>query len=56
MPADCYFINATERQEYVDDDAIQPEDNLEEFGPISEEDLQYYKETVEKAAATEKRS
>ena len=54
MPADCYFINATERQEYVDDDAIQPEDNLEEFGPISEEDLQYYKEAVEKAAATGK--
>lgn len=54
MPSDCYFINATERQEYVDDDAITPEDNLEEFGPVSEEDLQYYKKTVDQAAATGK--
>lgn len=35
MPSGCYFINATERQEYVDDEAITPEDNLEEFGPVS---------------------
>ena len=54
MPSGCYFINATERQEYVDDEAITPEDNLEEFGPVSEEDLQYYKKTVEQAAATGK--
>ena len=46
--------NATERQEYVDDEAITPEDNLEEFGPVSDEDLQYYKKTVEQAAATGK--
>lgn len=54
MPADCYFINATERQEYVNDEEITPEDNLEEFGFISEEDLLYYKETVDRAAATGK--
>lgn len=54
MPLGCYFINATERQEYVDDEAITPEDNLEEFGPVSDEDLQYYKKTVEQAAATGK--
>ena len=54
MPSGCYFINATERQEYVDDEAITPEDNLEEFGPVSDEDLQYYKKTVEQAAATGK--
>ena len=54
MPSGCYFINATERQEYVDDEAITPEDNLEEFGPVSDEDLQYYKKTVEQTAATGK--
>lgn len=54
MPSDCYFINATERQEYVNDDEITPEDNLEEFGLISEEDLQYYKTAVGRAASTGK--
>lgn len=38
----------------MDDEAITPEDNLEEFGPVSDEDLQYYKKTVEQAAATGK--
>lgn len=54
MPSGCYFINATERQEYVNDDEITPEDNLEEFGAITEEDLQYYTKAVGKAAATRK--
>lgn len=54
MPSGCYFINATERQEYVNDDEITPEDNLEEFDLISEEDLQYYKKTVDQAVATGK--
>ncbi len=54
MPSGCYFVNATERQESVNDDEITPEDNLEEFGPLSEEDLQYYKKTIDRAAATGK--
>lgn len=54
MPSGCYFINATQRQESVDDDGLDPNDNLEEFGTLSEEDLQYYKKTVGQAAATGK--
>lgn len=54
MPSGCYFTNAIERQEFVDDETLDPLDNLEEFGKISDEDLQYYKKTVEKAASTGK--
>ena len=42
MPSRCYFIDAIERQEEIDDDNLDVEDNLEEFGLISEEDLSYY--------------
>lgn len=54
MPSECYFINAVERQEYVDDDALDPIDNMEEFGRLSEEDMQYYIRTVQQAASTGK--
>lgn len=42
MPSQCYFINATVRQEFVDDETLKVEDNLEEYGPLSDEDLQFY--------------
>jgi hypothetical protein len=31
MPSGCYFINAIERQEIIDDDNLNVDDNLEEF-------------------------
>lgn len=54
MPSNCYFIDATVRQEFVDDDTLKVEDNLEEYGPLSDEDLQYYVRKVDAAAATGK--
>lgn len=54
MPSSCYFINAVERQHYVDDEQLNPIDNLEEYGPLSEEELQYYTGKIQKASATEK--
>lgn len=54
MPSNCYFIDATVRQEFVDDDALKVEDNLEEYGLLSDKDLQYYVQTVNIAASTGK--
>lgn len=54
MPAGCYFINATERQAFVDDSAITPSDNLEEFEELSAEDLQYFTNAVNQKAETGK--
>lgn len=54
MPSGCYFINAIERQSYVDDETLATEDNLEEFGFISEEDLKFYKEKIDCASLSNK--
>ncbi|MBN2301804.1 MAG: methyltransferase [Lentisphaerae bacterium] len=42
MPADGFFFDSIIRQEPIDDDNLNPEDNLEEFEEISEADLNYY--------------
>ena len=44
----------TVRQEFVDDDTLKVEDNLEEYGLLSDKDLQYYVQTVNIAASTGK--
>lgn len=54
MPSGCYFINATERQDSVDDETLNPIDNLEEFGTLTDEDLLFYKNAVEQASSTGK--
>lgn len=54
MPANCYFVDATVRQEFVDDDTLNVEDNLEEYKSLSEDDLQYYLHKVDLATATGK--
>lgn len=43
MPRGGYFFDTIVRQEPIDDDNLNPQDNLEEFQPLSEEDLQYYR-------------
>lgn len=52
MPQKCYFINAIERAEPVDDSNLHVEDNLEEYGYLSEEDLNHFATRAEKSAAT----
>lgn len=54
MPQGAYFIDAIERQDVVDDAAITPEDNLEEYGAISDSDLKFFTDAVQRAAATGK--
>jgi hypothetical protein len=50
MPASGYFFDAIIRQEPIDENELRVEDNLEEFKPISDMDLIYWKNQVEKYA------
>lgn len=54
MPSGCYFINALERDTPLDEEALDPDDNLEEFGAISEQDLQYFKSRIEAVSSSGK--
>jgi hypothetical protein len=50
MPKDGYFFDAIIRQQPFNDENLNFEDNLEEFGPISEEDLAHIRNSTAKAA------
>lgn len=54
MSSGCYFINALERDTPLDEEALDPDDNLEEFGAISEQDLQYFKDRIEAVSSSGK--
>ncbi|MFH1069282.1 MAG: uroporphyrinogen decarboxylase family protein [Candidatus Glassbacteria bacterium] len=51
MPSGGYFFDAVIRQEPIAEEKLDPEDNLEEFGPIAEADLDHYRQAVIKARA-----
>jgi hypothetical protein len=48
MPKTGYFFDAIIRQGPIDDDKLDPEDNLEEFAIISLETLDYWERTIKK--------
>ncbi len=48
MPNNGFFFDAIIRQEHFDEDELNPQDNLEEFQPISEEVLHYFAALTEK--------
>ena len=52
MPEGGYFFDALTRQEPIDDDSLNVEDNLQEFGPVTEEDLSYFAHQTSKARET----
>lgn len=43
MPAGGYYFDGIVRQPPIDEDALDPRDNLEEFTPVSEEDLEHFR-------------
>ncbi len=47
MPKDGYFFDSIIRQSPIDDDKLNPEDNLEEFVSISDENLEYFRQKAE---------
>ncbi len=52
LPKDGFYFDAIIRQDPIDDDNLDPEDNLEEFGLISEEDLNYLETEARKLCST----
>jgi len=52
LPKSGYFFDAIERGPLeIDDSKLNVEDNLEEFSPLSDEDLAYWTKTVKDAAS-----
>ena len=52
LPKGGFFFDSIIRQEPIDESRLDPRDNLEEFGPITAADLDYYAEETPRAAAT----
>jgi hypothetical protein len=52
MPYGGYYFDAIIRQEKFDDENLNVSDNLEEFNCFSKEDVDYFKSSIEKAAAS----
>jgi len=47
MPKGGFYFDAIVRQEPIDEGKLDPADNLEEFGPISDEDLRIYEQQAD---------
>lgn len=52
MPKDGYFFDNLVRQPPIDEDRLDPKDNLEEFQPIAAREIQHLADSVKQAAAT----
>ncbi len=47
MPAGGWYFDSIVEQQPIDDEHLNVEDNLEEFGPISDETLDYYRQRID---------
>lgn len=54
MPEGGFFFDAIERQDPIDDDNLNVKDNLEEFGPISEINLDHFSLKSGRARASDR--
>jgi hypothetical protein len=52
MPKASFFFDTIIRQEPIVEEELNPEDNLEEFGPISKKDLAYFADAAKRASGT----
>ena len=52
MPAGGYFFDAIIRQEPIEEERLDPLENVEEYGVLGEEDLSYLAQAARNAAAT----
>jgi hypothetical protein len=48
MPRGGFYFDAIIRQPPIDEEALSVEDNLEEFGPVSEDDLEHWRKEAER--------
>jgi hypothetical protein len=54
MPKASYFFDAIIRQQPFQEEELDPQDNLEEYGLVSESDLEYWRVTTQKARSSGK--
>ena len=54
LPKRGYYFDGLIRQDLIDDDHLNPEDNLAEFQLISDQDLNFFEDAVKVAATKEK--
>lgn len=52
MPKDGYFFDSIVRQPPIDEDQLDPEDNLEEFTAVGGEDIAWFAKSANEARAT----
>lgn len=52
MPRNGYYFDCIIRQKEIDEDQLNPEENLEDFTYINNEDLEYFKKNLDAAALT----
>jgi len=52
MPKGGWFFDAVVRQDHFDEDNLNAEDNLQEFGYVNDNDLEYFASETEKASKT----
>jgi len=52
MPRGGYFFDCIVRQEPIDEEKLNPEDNMEEFSPVQQEDIDYFVRSTQEAWAT----
>jgi hypothetical protein len=48
MPCGGFYFDTIIRQPPIDDSKLKPEDNLQEFGPISDTDLEYFRHEADR--------
>lgn len=51
MPRDGYFFDSIIRQDPIDEEKLNPEDNLEEFGPVPDADFVAMRQAAERTRA-----
>jgi len=54
MPKGGFYFDTIIRQDPIDDSKLNVEDNLQEFTPISKEDLDWYRAEVKRLSGTDK--
>ncbi len=54
LPDGGFFFDTIVRQEPIDDDTLSVDDNLQEFKPISDDDLAYFGDAAKRAARSDR--
>jgi hypothetical protein len=52
LPRNGFYFDTIIRQDPIDEDRLNPSDNLEEFGPISDRELEHIRRQAERIRAT----